>query len=121
MKAVASILAFVGFLPYYGAPQVELTFKDVGTKSRPQAKVFLVVGGKSTAITTVLGTVFKNSLISDRSWIPAGAVSALGSIRSGGESQLYVLHMKNSYQVYARTLNHHLKKTKFQLMKTVKA
>lgn len=120
MKTVASFLAFVGFMPCYAAPLVELTFKNVGAKARPQAKVFLAVGGKTTAITTIMGTAFKNSLISDRSWIPAGAVSALGSIWSGGESQLYVLHKKNDYQVFARTISAHSKKTKFQLMKTVK-
>ena len=120
MKVVASLLAFVAFLPCYAA-HAELTFENVGTKYRPQAKVFLVVGGKRTAITTVLGTAFGDTLISDRSWIPAGAVSALGAVWPRGESDMYVLKKGHDYLVYARSMNGRGKKVPFKLLKTVKS
>lgn len=120
MKVVASLLALILVLPCFASAEAELTFKNVGSNNRPQAKVFLVVGGKRTAITTVLGTAFGDNLISDRSWIPAGAVSALGAVWPRGESDMYVLKKGHAYLVYARSSYGHAKKGPFKLLKTVK-
>ena len=120
MKTFVCLLASAAFLYCQASSKVELTFKSVGTKKLPQSKIFLVVGSKTTPITTIMGTAFGDSLITDRSWIPAKSVSNLGAISGHQETQMYVLHQGHDYQVYVRSLTPKSKKGDFRLFKTVK-
>ena len=120
MKLMISILAVFTIASSFASTKVELTFKAVGTKAHPQSKIFLVVGSKTVPITTVLGTAFGNNLISNRSWIPAKAVTAMGAFIGKHETQMYVLMHGKDYGVFVRELDGKTKNVPFRLFKIVK-